>query len=126
MKKIVYGTMALALFFFSAHALAQENIPETTQRYVVDEVIVKFKPEINLKQSSGIKSMQNFAVNQQLSSESTIPAQNISVMKITDGQSVMSVIQNIQNNSSVEYVQPNFIYTMMMADPNDTDFTDQR
>ena len=127
MQKFVYGTLLLTLFFFSAQALAQENIPETTQRYVVNEVIIKFKPSaMNLQKSNGIKSMQNFAVNQQLSSESIIPAQNISVMKIEDGQSVTQVIQDLQNDPNVEYSQPNFIYTIQTTNPNDPDFNLQR
>ena len=118
--------MMLTLFFFSAYVLGQGNVSIDGQRYVADEVIIKFTSEINIKKSSGIKSMQNFAYNENLIPQENIPAQNISVMKITDGQSVMSVIQDLQNNSSVEYVQPNFIYTTMMADPNDTNFIDQR
>jgi len=107
--------------------MAQEATSPNTQRYVADEVIVKFKPStINLQKSNGIKSMQNFATSQDLSSEQVLPTQNISIMKITDGQSVADVIQDLQNDPSVDYVQPNFLYTIQMADPNDTYFSNQR
>jgi hypothetical protein len=71
--------------------------------------------------------MQNFESKQKLTSDTLLPAQNISVMKIQDGQSVAEVIQNLQDDPNVEYVQPNFIYTMQIANPNDTFFaSDQR
>jgi len=126
MKKFLYGTLFLFVFFFSAYTLAQENTPEANQRYVSDEVIVKFKSNINLQKSSGIKSMQKFASQQNLRSEEVISTQNISVMKITDGQTVLETIQDIQQDPTIEYVQPNFIYTLQASDPNDTYFNIQR
>lgn len=126
MKKYFYIVLSL-LLFSSASVMAQEVVSPDIQKYVADEVIVKFKPaNIDLQKTSGIKSMKTFAVQQELSSESTIPAENISVMKITDGQSVADVIQGLQNNPNVDYVQPNFLYTTMMTDPNDTLFGNQR
>jgi hypothetical protein len=126
MKKFIYGTIILALFFFSAQALAQGNVSVDGQRYVADEVIVKFTPEINIKKSSGIKSMRIFASGENLIPQESIPAQNITVMKIENGQDVMTVIQDLQNNSGVEYIQPNFIYTLQATDPNDPGFSHQR
>ena len=126
MKKYFYIAVSL-LLFSSASVMAQETPSLHTQRYVADEVLVKFKPaNINLQKSSGMKSMKSFAINQELSTESTLPAENISVMKITDGQSVDQVIQDLQNDPSVDYVQPNFVYSIQMADPNDTYFGNQR
>lgn len=120
MKKSFYTITIILLSFFSGTIFAQENISDQGQRYVADEVIVKFKPwSIDLQKNSGIKSMQNFAANQELSSENSIPAQNISVMKIEDGQSVAEVIQDLQNDPSIEYVQPNFVYTLAISDPDD-------
>jgi thermitase len=126
MKKFVYGTMMLVLFFFSAQVLGQENASINGQRYIADEVIIKFTSEINIKKSSGIKSMQNFASGENLIPQENIPAQNITVMKIEDGQDVMTVIQDLQNNPSVEYSQPNFLYTLQATDPNDPGFSHQR
>lgn len=125
MKKYLYIVLSL-LLFSSASVMAQQGPSLNDQKYVADEVLVKFKPaNINLQKTSGVKSMKNFAVDQALSTESTIPAENISVMKITDGQSVADVIQNLQNDPSVDYVQPNFIYALETTDPNDTFFGDQ-
>jgi len=127
MKKISYIITVTLIVFFSATVIAQGNISETQQRYVADEVIVKFKSStINLQKSSGIVSLQNFASSQNLISEDIISAQNISVMKIDDSQNVVDVIQGLQNNSSIEYVQPNFIYTIQTTNPNDTHFDVQR
>ena len=127
MKKFVYGTLLLMLFFFSAQVLGQGNISMDGQRYVANEVIIKFKATtVNLQKSSGIKSMQNFASDQNLTPQENIPAQNISVMKIDTGGDVMSVVQNLQSDPNVEYVQPNFIYTIQMNDTNDSLFSQQR
>ena len=126
MKKFVYGTMILMLFFFSAQVLGQGNISMDNQNYVADQVIIKFKPStVNLQKSSGITSMQNFASDENLTPQENIPTQNITIMKIENGQNVMSVIQDLQNNPSVEYSQPNFIYHIQMT-TNDTYFTNQR
>ena len=127
MKKFFYGILLLLIFFFSAYTLAQGEFSSSSQNYVSDEVIVKFKPaQINLKKNSGIISMQKFASNQTLTSEDIIASQNISVMKINDGQDVVSVIQDLQQDPNVEYVQPNFIYTLQATNPNDTYFNEQR
>ena len=67
--------------------------------------------------------MQSFASREALTTEHVISEENISVMKINDGQSVAEVMQDLQNNPNVEYVQPNFIYKMQIIDPNDTYFT---
>ena len=102
---------------------AQENISTPPTRYVADEIIVKFKPnQIDLKKSSGNKSLQSFATREALITEKIISTQNISVMKINNGQTVDEVIQNLKNDSTIEYVQPNFIYTTQIANPNDTLF----
>lgn len=70
--------------------------------------------------------MKNFAVNQELHSETILPVQNISVMKIEDGQSVTEVIQDLQNDPNIDYVQPNFIYSTQSTLPNDSYFGNQR
>jgi len=108
------------------HVFAQD-LSVSSQRYVSNEVIVKFKPsKINLEKNGGMKSMQSFAVDQSLVSESIISDQNISVMKIDDNQSVMEVVHDLQNNPTVVSVQPNFIYTLQSVSPNDTYFPNQR
>lgn len=126
MKKYFYVALVLVLFS-SASVMAQEATFPNTQKYVADEVIIKFTPtNINLQRSTWIASMKNFAVNQELHSETILPVQNISVMKIEDGQSVTEVIQDLQNDPNIDYVQPNFIYSTQSTLPNDSYFGNQR
>ena len=56
----------------------------------------------------------------------TASDESISVIKIEDGQTVNEVIQDMQSDPNVEYVQPNFIYTTQIADPNDTYFANNQ
>jgi len=70
--------------------------------------------------------MRSFASREALTTKSTIVDKNISVMQINDGQTVDEVIQDLQNDPNVEHVQPNFIYHIQIANPNDTYFDIQR
>ena len=53
MKKPFFLLLITLVTIFSTHVLAQENISESVQKYVADEVIVKFKPsQINVQKNN--------------------------------------------------------------------------
>jgi hypothetical protein len=51
---------------------------------------------------------------------------NIAVMTIEGNESVEQKIIQLQSDPNVEYAQPNFVYKIQMANPNDTDFAKLR
>jgi len=60
--------------------------------------------------------MQNFAVNKKLENLHSFEASNMAVMKIQDKVSVMHKIDQLRFDSSIEYVQPNYIYRFASND----------
>ncbi len=100
----------------SPEAMAQK-------KYVPSELIVKFRTEkINLKQPSAGLKLQIFEDNNNLESDTFLLRENIAVVQIQGNESVESKIEQLKSDPNVEYAQPNFIYTIAITDPNDTDF----
>ena len=92
---------------------------EQKLNYVEGEVLVKFKEQkINLEQFSGRTKAQQFAVSKNLDKKEDIRKSNISVLKIKDSKTVEEKIAELKNDSSVEYVQPNFQYYPLTVNPN--------
>jgi hypothetical protein len=93
------------------------------KKYVPSELIVKFRTEkINLKQPSAGLKLQIFEDNNNLESDTFLLRENIAVVQIQGNESVESKIEQLKSDPNVEYAQPNFIYTIAITDPNDTDF----
>ena len=92
---------------------------EQKLNYVPGEILVKFKEQkINLEQSSGRTKAKQFAVSKNLDKKEDIRKSNISVLKIKDAKTVEEKIAELKNDSSVEYVQPNFQYYPLAVNPN--------
>ncbi len=87
-------------------------------RYVPWELIVKFKPtKLNLTTAGWKIGMQNFAMNHDMNPTNTLTSNNIAVMKIEWTESVEQKIVQLQSDSNIEYVQPNYIYHVTSNDP---------
>ncbi|MFA6256104.1 MAG: S8 family serine peptidase, partial [Candidatus Absconditabacterales bacterium] len=96
-------------------------------KYAPGEVIVKFKSvKINLKTSGGKLRAQNFAAQENMAAIDMLSNNNIAVMTIEGNESVEQKIIQLQSDPNVEYAQPNFVYKIQMANPNDTDFAKLR
>jgi len=95
--------------------------------YVPGEIIVKFKTEkINLKQAWDHGKFSSFEKDNNLNVDKLLSRQNIAVLKIQSNETVEDKIKQLKSDPSVQYVQPNFVYKIQMADPNDTDFNKLR
>lgn len=104
-----------------------ENKVTNEMKYAAWEIIVKFKlNKINLKTSWWKISAQNFAENKNMETSENISNNNIAVMKIEWTENVENKINELKSDPNVEYVQPNYIYKIEIADPNDTNFDKQR
>jgi len=84
-------------------------------KYVPGEVIVKFKPKSHRANSLGNSGVPGAFRPRQPESA------RLGASKIGAGQSVGQALTAYQNDPSVEYVQPNYIYHLA-AVPNDTQY----
>lgn len=89
--------------------------------YVPGEVIVKFKTNrINLRKSSDREKSEKFAQSRNLTKEEDLEEDNIFILKINDAKTVKEKIAELEQDSNVEYAQPNFQYHHSSIDSNDT------
>jgi subtilisin family serine protease len=84
-------------------------------RYVPDEVLVKFKPRATAQIRMAAVASQGHSVLANLNQPGWMH------LKLGAGHSVKEALAAYQNDTSVEYVQPNYIYHIA-AVPNDTQY----
>jgi hypothetical protein len=78
--------------------------PEDKQQpYVLDEVLVKFKPGTDADTIAHIRAALNLKTMRKFSSP------NLFLMKITDGSPVESVIKQLKTYEAVKYAEPNYV-----------------
>ena len=78
--------------------------PEDKQQpYVLDEVLVKFKPSTDADTIARIRAGLN------LKTKRTFSSPNLYLMKITDGSPVESVIKQLKAYEAVKYAEPNYV-----------------
>ena len=73
------------------------------QPYVLDEVLVKFKPDTEAETIARIQNELNLKTMRNFSSP------NLFLMKITDGSPVESVIKQLETYEAVKYAEPNYV-----------------
>ena len=73
------------------------------QPYVLNEVLVKFKPGVEEDAIEGIRAASNLEIIRKFSSP------NLFLMKITDGSSVEAVIEQLKTYEAVKYAEPNYV-----------------
>jgi hypothetical protein len=73
------------------------------QPYVLDEVLVKFKPGTDADAIERIRVALNLETIRKFSSP------NLFLMKITDGSSVDAVIEQLKTYEAVKYAEPNYV-----------------
>lgn len=119
--------------FFTANIFLKSKIQDVSserffkekERYVEDEVIVKFKEnKVDLDKSAGREKSEDFGQAKSLDKEEDIKKENISVYEIQDGDPVDEKIKQIESSLNVEYAQPNYKYYLNTV-PNDYYFSRQ-
>ena len=73
------------------------------QPYVLNEVLVKFKPGVDADTIERIRAALNLEIIRKFSSP------NLFLMKITDGSSVEAVIEQLKTYEAVKYAEPNYV-----------------
>ncbi|MCX6754705.1 MAG: S8 family serine peptidase, partial [Candidatus Nomurabacteria bacterium] len=105
--------------FFTTPAIA--NVDHQNKNYIEGELIVKYKNnKIDLKTTTGRVKSSLFNINNSLENKEYIDKNNISVLKITDGNTVEQKITDLESDPNIEYVQPNYLYHSTSINTNDT------
>jgi len=73
------------------------------QPYVLNEVLVKFKPGVDRDAIERIRAALNLEIIRKFSSP------NLFLMEITDGSSVEAVIEQLKTYEAVKYAEPNYV-----------------
>jgi hypothetical protein len=73
------------------------------QKYVLDEILVKFKPGTDADTIERIRAALNLEIMRKFSSP------NLFLMKITDGTPVEAVIEQLKSYEAVKYAEPNYV-----------------
>jgi hypothetical protein len=73
------------------------------QKYVLDEILVKFKPGTRADTIERIRAAFKLKTMRKFSSP------NLFLMKITDGSPVEAVIEKLKTYEAVKYAEPNYV-----------------
>jgi subtilisin family serine protease len=100
----------------------EQSVTDTASTlYESGEVIVKYKKSvINLDTKAGQAKAETFAEAQSVTILEDIEKSNIVVVEITDEQSVMEKIADLEKNPAVEYAEPNYKRFATTITANDT------
>jgi len=105
---------------------ASLSVDSGTSDYITWQVLVKFKEsKIDLDKSSSKTKLLNFEKSKKLDNLDVIKEKNIVVMDIESNKSVETTVAELEKDSNVEYVQPNFIYYPTRSNPDDMYFGNQ-
>ena len=126
MKKgfLIAGIVLLfVLTFGSQPGITEDQILEKKpviagQRYVPDEIIVKFKPGVEKNIIANINSMNSAVVFY------TSRVAGFKRLKIPHGKSVSEMVERYRKNPRVEYAEPNYIVSAHWV-PGDPYYSDQ-
>ena len=108
MKKLIFVVFFTFLFFASVPANAG-NLD-----YVDNEIIVKYK-------NKEIKQSADSAAKTDIEKKESLDLANANLYVIKDGKSVQEKIKELENNSDIEFIMPNYIAKKDdLLEPNDT------
>jgi subtilisin family serine protease len=83
------------------------------KKYAPGQLIVKFKEsKVNLKSNQGKIFARTFADNNGMQSKEIIEDSNISVLEFDPSIPVKNKLNQIKNNTDIEYAEPNYIYQL--------------
>jgi len=112
---IVVLTGVVLAFSNSISAELSAQFNPTAAKYVPGEVLVKFKPKATAQIRLATVASQGHSVLANLNQPGWVH------LKVGAGQTVKGALAAYQNDPSIEYVQPNYIYHLA-AVPNDTQY----
>ena len=116
MKKIVCSLLVIACVAIAvpANAAGRSAAPVRASRWVAGEVVVRYRADVAAGRRASIAD--------QMGSEArTLPVRGAELLKLEDGQSVSSAIDELEARPEVLYAEPNYVVTAARV-PNDPGF----
>jgi thermitase len=103
-----------------------KELPRIESSYVDGEIIVKYKDsKVDLTKTSGRKTASRIAKSASLELKDEIRETNISVLEISDTETIEEKVDELERNPNIEYVQPNYVYQpSTITPPNDASWDD--
>jgi thermitase len=118
-SNVIAALIGVAVALYAQVAAAPVLAPAPTgwakSQYVSGEVLVKFKPSVLAQQRKASIAAQGHTFLTDLDQS------GLAHVKLAAGQTVETALAAYQNDPSVEYAQPNYIYHASLA-PNDTQY----
>ncbi len=120
-------------FTFDPGELSRSNVQninmthkDTLPRYVEGEILVKFKEDkINLAKGEGGAKKAMVTLFRNVDEKEVFKDSNIVVYNIQGDKSVEDAIKEFEEDSSVEYAQPNYLYKLQSVSTSYADFAKQ-
>jgi hypothetical protein len=111
-KWILYILLINVFFSFSGCCTCQNsapvelketNVTQSQQEYVPDELLIKFKKEVEDREIKEILDRHGFTVIKK------IEGLTVYQVKISGNTSVLELIEILSKDSRIEYVEPNYL-----------------
>jgi len=111
-KWILYILLINVFFSFSGCCTCQNsapvelketNVTQSQQEYVSDELLIKFKKEVEDREIKEILDRYGFTVIKK------IEGLTVYQVKISGNTSVLELIEILSKDSRIEYVEPNYL-----------------
>lgn len=107
--------------FFSQQIIKyNKKSKKDSKPYIEGEIIVKFKESISSFTINNTNKRNNTSIKTYSKQDS-----NLKLLKYDKDDSIDNIIDKYKNDPNVEFVQPNYIYTILNSTPNDTYFSNQ-
>lgn len=111
--KLSAAFSALAIILAAASAILAQS---SSEPYVKDEVLVKFRPEISVAAREAALENAGADIVEKLADSGWFR------VKISGGENVGSAVARLAGKAAVEAAQPNFYYRLLLT-PNDPQFS---
>ncbi|MEI6118687.1 MAG: hypothetical protein WCP92_05700 [bacterium] len=119
--------MAIGVGSFTLAQNTEIAVNDQGMEYIPGELIIKFESgEINLQKPHDVQILSQMENTQDFDTTQILAKENIALVAIDEAKNMDAEIARISQDQNVEYVQPNYIYHIQMADPNDQYFGLQR
>ncbi len=126
-SSIIMMSMAIGVGSFTLAQNTEIAVNDQGMEYIPGELIIKFESgEINLQKPHDVQILSQMENTQDFDTTQILAKENIALVAIDEAKNMDAEIARISQDQNVEYVQPNYIYHIQMADPNDQYFGLQR
>jgi len=98
--------------------------PDEDVKYIKGQILVQFKPAIDVKTVIGQTKAATFAKQYNLSVIEYIPEYNTALLQTTANETVKTIKTKLANHADTAVVQPNYIYQPNVI-PNDLGYSKQ-